>query len=105
MSLDRFTDRPTAVATDRVAKDLAGAITRWGEPVEVYLPIAGDEAQVEHGLGELPHGVLVILSIGGNVRSSSPHLWTPTSARLVADANAVRAVVIFITCRKDVPNA
>jgi hypothetical protein len=104
MSLDRFVPAPTARAVDRLEQSLVTAFEIWGAPVEVFLAVAGDEAAVEHGLGRVPDGYLPILVVGGNVQASRPHAWTETTAYLVADANATRAIVVFVTCRKEIRN-
>lgn len=100
MSLERFTDPGTARATDRVVDAVVTAIDTWGDPIEVLLPVSGTRVTVAHGLGRIPDGVLVLLSLGGNVRATDYSRWTTTAATLVADANNTRARVIFVTTRK-----
>lgn len=104
MSLDRFTDPDVARAADTLEQRLMTPIEKWGPPLEVLLPVAGTAGAVEHGLGEIPDGLLVLLVLGGNVRAHNYTRWTTTTAWLVADANNTRARVCFITTRKDVSN-
>ncbi len=104
MSLHRFNDAATARAVDRVAQELASPFAQVGPALEVFLPAVGDEAAVEHGLGCIPDGYLLLLTVGGTVQAARPDAWTETTAYLVADANNVRVRLMFVQCRKEIRN-
>lgn len=105
MSLDRFADPGAARAVDQASQVLESAIEQWGPPIECLLPVSGTPAAVEHGLGRIPDGAVVLLALGGNVRAASITSWTTDTAFLVADANNTRARIIFVKVRKEFINA
>lgn len=68
----------------------------WSTPLEIVFPSSGVELDVEHGMGAVPIGVLVLAAEGGNVQCSRVAAWTETLAFLVADAANTRARVMFV---------
>lgn len=63
---------------------------------EVLFPAANTTRDVQHGMGVIPTGVIVIAAVGGNVRCSDLTTWTTELAFLQADVANTRARIYFI---------
>lgn len=96
MSLDRSIPQETARAIDGVRQELSSRIRLEGPVVEVFFAAAGDAAAIAHGLGRVPDGYVVLMTIGGHVAATRVTEWTADLVWLVADADNTRARVYFV---------
>jgi hypothetical protein len=97
---DRFLERETANAIDRVRRELATAFTAFGPVVEVFCAVAGNRAAVSHGLGRVPDGYLVVLELGGQVLGVDVTQWTTELAFVVSTQNNTRARLTFVVAQE-----
>lgn len=104
MPLDRSLPREVSKADDRLRRELATPVRAFGPVLEVLGVNAGDPMAIAHGLGRVPDGYLVLMTIGGQVQATQVTGWTDQLAYLVADTDNTRARVVFVAV-EEVRNA
>jgi hypothetical protein len=87
---------PTEEAIGRFRDELDDLPLARSHVLEVTFPAANTTRDVQHGMGQVPTGVIVIAAVGGNVRCSDLTTWTTDLAFLQADAANTRARLYFI---------
>lgn len=93
---ERYIDPLTETAIGRLRDQLLDRIVR--SPVyEVSFAAANTPRDVQHGLGVIPTGFIVILSVGGGrIDGVNMPLWTPDLAFLQSNTANVRARLYFL---------
>lgn len=87
---------PTEEAIGRLEDGLPEPFLDRSPVYEVTFPAANTARDVQHGMGVIPTGVIVLVAVGGNVRCSDLTRWTGELAFLQADAANTRARVYFV---------
>lgn len=94
---ERYLDRPESEAIGRLKAQIDDVYTQRGPVLEVLFPASGVARDIQHGLGVVPTGYVILLELGGQVRASSITSWSKDLAFLQADAANTRARLFFVT--------
>ena len=86
----------TEEAIGRLRDDIPVPYLDRSKTFDVLFTAANTPRDVQHGMGQIPTGVIVIAAVGGNVRCSDLTTWTADLAFLQADAANTRARLYFI---------
>jgi len=99
-SLDEQTNR----GLDSVQRDIAPWWAAYSRPLRVTFPDMNVQRDIEHGLGVIPDGFLVVYA-DAEIAAEPGVLWTQDFAYLRAGAVNARAVVVFYTLREEPTDA
>ena len=91
-----YVGRDTAAALDRMRAQDTSPILLAGPVLEIAFPAAATRRDVQHGLGTIPTGFVVLATQGGNVQSFDLANWTSELAFLSADAANTRVRGYFV---------
>lgn len=94
---ERYLERPASEGIGRLRAEIDDVYRQRGPILEVLFAASGVARDVQHGLGAVPSGYVVLLELGGHVRASSITDWTTDLAFLQADAANTRARLFFVT--------
>ena len=87
----QFTNRETAEAMGRQARELVPWWAKAAQAVEITFPNASTRRDVRHGLGVVPDGAIVLVAGPGQVEAVDVHLWTSDLAFFQATTANCRA--------------
>jgi hypothetical protein len=93
---EHYVPRSTAAALDRLRAQDTSPVLIFGRVLEIAFPASATRRDVQHGLGVIPTGFVVIATQGGNVQSFDLANWTAELAFLSADAANTRVRGYFV---------
>jgi hypothetical protein len=93
---ERYLDQQVGEALGRLRGELEDLPLARSRVLEVFFPVANTTRDVQHGMGLIPTGVIVIAAVAGAVRCVDLTTWTAELAFLQDDAANTRARLYFI---------
>jgi hypothetical protein len=93
---ERYLDRPAAAALDRLRAGSATPYLDRSVVFDIGFVAANKARDVQHGMGAIPTGFVVLAVQGGNVQCATLASWTPSLAFLIADTAGTRVRGYFV---------
>ena len=93
---ERYIPAESATALDRLRSENRSPVLLYSPVYEIDFPAAGARRDVQHGMGTIPTGFLVLATQGGNVQAYDLANWTIDLAFLSADAANTRVRGVFV---------